>query len=163
MLIVLESNKNQRRKKRMNNTNNEFTVLLVDDEEMVRLAMSTALSHAGFIVLESAQASDALDLYTRHAGSINLVVLDLVLPEMWGDEMLPKLRAIDPRYKSSRLLWVRYKGRRIRRRGGNYKKTRARRKIGAHRTRSPRYLTRSKYPNSPFPSPSFSPTLVPRK
>ena len=99
MLIVLESNKNQRRKKRMNNTNNEFTVLLVDYEEMVRLAMSTALSHAGFIVLESAQASDALDLYTRHAGRINLVVLDLVLPEMWGDEMLPKLRAIDPDIK----------------------------------------------------------------
>ncbi|MFT7692962.1 MAG: response regulator RpfG family c-di-GMP phosphodiesterase, partial [Candidatus Latescibacterota bacterium] len=33
--------------KGMNNTANELTVLLVDDEEMVRLAMSTALSHAG--------------------------------------------------------------------------------------------------------------------
>jgi CheY-like chemotaxis protein len=82
--------------KRMNNTTNELTVLLVDDEEMVRLAMSTALSHAGFIVLESAQANDALDLYERHAGRIDLIVLDLVMPEMWGDEMLPKLREINP-------------------------------------------------------------------
>jgi CheY-like chemotaxis protein len=80
----------------MNNTANELTLLLVDDEEMVRLAMSTALSHAGFIVLESAQASDAIDLYGRHAERIDLVVLDLVMPEMWGDEILTKLREINP-------------------------------------------------------------------
>jgi response regulator RpfG family c-di-GMP phosphodiesterase len=68
--------------KGMNNTANELTILLVDDEEMVRLAMSTALSHAGFIVLESAQASDAIELYGRQAERIDLVVLDLVMPEM---------------------------------------------------------------------------------
>jgi CheY-like chemotaxis protein len=44
--------------------------------------MSTALSHAGFIVLESAQASDAIELYGRQAERIDLVVLDLVMPEM---------------------------------------------------------------------------------
>ncbi len=83
----------------MKNPSTDTTILLVDDEEMVRLAMSTALISAGFIVLESAEANEALDLYERHAERIDLVVLDLVLPEMWGDEILPKLRAINPDIK----------------------------------------------------------------
>ena len=75
------------------------TVLIVDDEEMVRMAMSTALSHAGYIVLDVASGIEALDLYRRHSERINVIVLDLVLPEVWGDDILPQLRQITPDVK----------------------------------------------------------------
>ena len=42
------------------------TVLLVDDEEMVRMAMSVSLSHAGYVVLDVASGKEALDLFQRH-------------------------------------------------------------------------------------------------
>lgn len=75
------------------------TVLIVDDEEMVRMAMSTALSHAGYIVLDVANGTEALDLYQRHAERINVIMLDLVLPDIWGDDILPQLQAINPDVK----------------------------------------------------------------
>src|SRR5207302_171807 len=73
------------------------TVLLVEDEELVRIAARKALLHSGFHVLEANNGVHALKIYglTR----IDLVITDLVMPEMGGRELATKLRQHNPEVK----------------------------------------------------------------
>src|SRR3954468_5670309 len=73
------------------------TVLLVEDEELVRVAARKALLHSGFRVLEANNGVHALKIYglTR----VDLVITDLVMPEMGGRELATKLRQHNPDVK----------------------------------------------------------------
>ena len=68
------------------------TLLLVEDEEAVRSFAVRALSTRGYNVLEASSGSDALDVVSRHDGSIDLVISDVMMPEMDGPTMLSHLR-----------------------------------------------------------------------
>ena len=68
------------------------TVLVVDDRPDARYSMARPLSAAGFDVRETATGRDALRLARLHPDAI---VLDLVLPDMEGYEVLRRLKA-DP-------------------------------------------------------------------
>ena len=72
------------------------TVLLVDDEEMVRRIANAALDQLGYRVIEASNGVEAVDLFRRRRYDIDLVILDLTMPLMTGEETLRKLRAIDP-------------------------------------------------------------------
>jgi two-component system cell cycle sensor histidine kinase/response regulator CckA len=72
------------------------TVLIVDDEDAIRRVASEALSLLGAKPMEAANGSDALDLMRQHLGGINLVLLDLTMPGMNGEEVLRRLREIHP-------------------------------------------------------------------
>ena len=72
------------------------TVLVVDDEEPVRLVAQEALSQLGLTVIEAADGPAALDLLRAHPGRIDLVLLDLTMPGLTGDETLRQLRQIRP-------------------------------------------------------------------
>jgi CheY-like chemotaxis protein len=67
-------------------------VLLVDDEALVRRALRAVLEQAGFQVFEAGDGSEGLSLLARHAGSIDVIVLDRSMPRMSGDEFLAQLR-----------------------------------------------------------------------
>ncbi len=68
------------------------TVLLVEDEEAVRAFGARALSQRGYTVLEAASGVDALEVVAAHEGSIDLIVSDVVMPEMDGPTLLKELR-----------------------------------------------------------------------
>jgi two-component system cell cycle sensor histidine kinase/response regulator CckA len=68
------------------------TVLLVEDEEAVRAFASRALVSRGFTVLTAGSGVEALELMKEHAGKIDLVVSDVVMPEMDGPTLLGELR-----------------------------------------------------------------------
>jgi two-component system cell cycle sensor histidine kinase/response regulator CckA len=68
------------------------TVLLVEDEEAVRAFAGRALTSRGYTVLEAASGVEALELLDQHAGDIELVVSDVVMPEMDGPTLLKELR-----------------------------------------------------------------------
>jgi two-component system, cell cycle sensor histidine kinase and response regulator CckA len=68
------------------------TVLLVEDEEAVRAFAARALSSRGFTVLQAGSGVEALEMIERHAGKIDLVVSDVVMPEMDGPTLLRELR-----------------------------------------------------------------------
>jgi two-component system, cell cycle sensor histidine kinase and response regulator CckA len=68
------------------------TVLLVEDEEAVRAFASRALASRGFTVLQAGSGIEALELIEQHAGKIDLVVSDVVMPEMDGPTLLRELR-----------------------------------------------------------------------
>jgi PAS domain S-box-containing protein len=75
------------------------TVLVVDDEQIVREMARKALERQGYTVLVADSGLAAIDVFRRHPGEIALVVLDLSMPHMNGEETLPELRKIRPEVK----------------------------------------------------------------
>jgi two-component system cell cycle sensor histidine kinase/response regulator CckA len=68
------------------------TVLLVEDEEPVRAFAARALASRGYTVLQAGSGAEALDLIDQHDGKVDLVVSDVVMPEMDGPTLLKELR-----------------------------------------------------------------------
>jgi CheY-like chemotaxis protein len=74
-------------------------VLVVDDEQLVRGLAKKALERHGYTVLLAESGPAAIDVFRRHTGEIALVVLDLSMPQMGGEEALLELRKIRPGVK----------------------------------------------------------------
>jgi PAS domain S-box-containing protein len=75
------------------------TILLVEDEETLSMAVSRMLRKKGYSVLEAADGLTAVDLFRANQTAIDLVLLDLTLPEMSGQQVLRELRRIQPTLK----------------------------------------------------------------
>jgi two-component system cell cycle sensor histidine kinase/response regulator CckA len=72
-------------------------LLVVDDEEGVRKLARLALTQAGYEVMTSADGREALACQARHGDRLRLVVLDLTMPELNGQDTLHALRERDPK------------------------------------------------------------------
>ena len=70
-------------------------VLLVDDEPLVRRSAARQLRAAGFEVIEAASGGEAIEIYESER-TPDIVLLDLDMPELNGEETLQRLREIDP-------------------------------------------------------------------
>ena len=68
------------------------TILLVDDDWLIRKSLSTFLSNRGYEVLVADNGEEALTQYRQHRGSIELVILDVMLPGKNGREVYDALR-----------------------------------------------------------------------
>ena len=68
------------------------TVLIVEDEDMVRSVAVRSLTRLGYKVLEAGNGVEALDVLAEHAGQVDLVVSDVVMPEMDGPTFLKEVR-----------------------------------------------------------------------
>jgi PAS domain S-box-containing protein len=75
------------------------TILLVDDDERVRDLGSRILTKAGYKVLTATNGKEALETYRVGAPQIQLVLLDLIMPEMGGKQCLAEIREMNPRAK----------------------------------------------------------------
>ncbi len=71
-------------------------ILLIDDNETVRKVTTALLETLGYTVLCAAGGAEGIDLYTTHQQEISLIMLDLVMPKMNGEETFSNLRKIDP-------------------------------------------------------------------
>ncbi len=72
------------------------TVFVVDDEDAVRLVAREALSALGLTVFDAADGPSAIAFVRDHQGPLDLVLLDLTMPGLAGDETLRQLRQIRP-------------------------------------------------------------------
>jgi len=72
------------------------TVLLVEDEAALRVLASLILKQAGFVVLEAGDGLEAIDVATRHAGRIDLLLSDVIMPGADGFEVARQLRTMRP-------------------------------------------------------------------
>ena len=69
------------------------TVLLVEDEDSIRRTMGLFLSKAGYTVLSAAGPVEALETAGKHEARIDLLLTDVVMPEMNGRQLTEKLTA----------------------------------------------------------------------
>jgi signal transduction histidine kinase/ActR/RegA family two-component response regulator len=75
------------------------TVLLVDDEEVVLDVGVQMLQHFGYAVLPAASGQEALQIYTGNKENIDLVILDMVMPDMGGRVVYDRLKQCNPEVK----------------------------------------------------------------
>ncbi len=71
-------------------------VLIVDDEDLVRRAARATLEHFGYTVFEASSGRDGADLFSRLRDRIAVVLLDLTMPRMGGQEVWRYIRRICP-------------------------------------------------------------------
>jgi signal transduction histidine kinase/CheY-like chemotaxis protein len=76
--------------------NERGTVLVVDDEPAVRQFIAVVLSRQGYRVLEASDGREALAVCDREARPIDVTVLDVVMPLMGANELLPLLKVRRP-------------------------------------------------------------------
>jgi Response regulator containing CheY-like receiver, AAA-type ATPase, and DNA-binding domains len=74
-------------------------VLLVEDEDAVRMAGVRVLVSRGYTVHEASSGVEALEIYNEIGGKVDIVVSDVVMPEMDGPTLLRELRKRDPDIK----------------------------------------------------------------
>jgi len=75
------------------------TILVIDDEKEVRELVSEMLRFYGYTVLEAPNASNAFTIYEKHKDTIDLILTDIVMPQMSGIEFANKIRPVYPRNK----------------------------------------------------------------
>jgi two-component system, cell cycle sensor histidine kinase and response regulator CckA len=75
------------------------TILLVEDEDPVRAVNARALSARGYTVLEAESGIAALEIIQERGAPVDLVVSDVVMPEMDGPTLLGELRKLYPDLK----------------------------------------------------------------
>ena len=75
------------------------TILLIDDEDMILEVGKSMLEKLGYQVLVAGSGSEALEIYCRQPDEIDLVILDLIMPEMNGRETYDRLKEMDPRVR----------------------------------------------------------------
>ncbi len=68
------------------------TVLVVDDEQSIRAAAANILEHIGFHALHASDGLEALDLLRLHAAEVRLVIMDLTMPNLDGEEAYRAMR-----------------------------------------------------------------------
>jgi DNA-binding NtrC family response regulator len=68
------------------------TILLVEDEPAVRQLFATALSRAGYAVLEARNGEEAVKVFDEHGATIDLLLTDMRMPYMGGAELAKQLR-----------------------------------------------------------------------
>jgi two-component system, cell cycle sensor histidine kinase and response regulator CckA len=74
-------------------------VLLVEDEELVRMVVENMLTELGYQVTSVANGSEAIAYYRKNWKNVDLVLIDMVMPELDGSQSFAVLREINPAVK----------------------------------------------------------------
>jgi len=72
------------------------TVLVVEDEDALREVTRRILARNGYQVLTAASGPEAIDAASRHPGGIDILLTDVVLPQLPGQETADRIRALCP-------------------------------------------------------------------
>lgn len=75
------------------------TILIVEDDEMVRRLVCQALRMYGYQVVEAANAGEALLICETHQRSLPLMVTDIVMPQLSGQELAARLAPLHPKMR----------------------------------------------------------------
>ena len=75
------------------------TLLLVDDEEVIIEVGTQLLEKIGYDVLVARCGEEAIDVYSENIDRIDMVILDLIMPDMKGGLVYDALKGINPHVK----------------------------------------------------------------
>jgi CheY-like chemotaxis protein len=73
----------------------EKLILLVDDEEVIRITGKYILKKLGYSVLTAEDGVEAIEIYKNNKDSIDLIIMDMIMPKMNGAEAFSMLRKIN--------------------------------------------------------------------
>ncbi len=79
--------------------NGNATILLVDDEELVLDAGSKILERLGYTVLEATDGNKAVEIYQKNKDKIDMVILDMIMPDIGGGEVYDRMKMINPKVR----------------------------------------------------------------
>ncbi|HWB84782.1 MAG TPA: response regulator [Bryobacteraceae bacterium] len=79
------------------------TILVVEDEARVRKLIADVLSRRGYKVLEGTRGAEALRICGAHDGTIDLAIVDVVMPEMSGPDLVRHITRMRPK---TRVLYI---------------------------------------------------------
>ncbi len=77
----------------------EGTILLVDDEEMIIDVAKQLLEKLGYMVLVARSGKEAISVYGKNRARIDLIILDMIMPDMSGGNTYDRLKEINPDIK----------------------------------------------------------------
>jgi DNA-binding response OmpR family regulator len=80
----------------MNRKNHQPTVLLVEDDESTRNVMTRILVREGYLALTAENAHDALSILHAPLSPIDVVLLDVHLPDVSGTDLCARIRQLNP-------------------------------------------------------------------
>ncbi len=83
---------------RQTDSTRSFTALIVDDEDPVRRFVERVLREAGYTTAAAAGGTEALKIAAA-LGRFDILVTDMMMPEMTGDELARRLRLQEPQLK----------------------------------------------------------------
>ena len=72
---------------------------MIDDEQMIIDVGSELLEELGYTVVSALSGTEALDVYTENQSSIDLIIMDMIMPGLGGGETFDRLKEIDPEIK----------------------------------------------------------------
>ena len=72
------------------------TVFVIDDELMVRRTAKAVLERFGYTVVTAENGKEGVDLFRAYPNKVAVVILDMTMPVMSGDDTFRELRALDP-------------------------------------------------------------------
>lgn len=75
------------------------TILLVDDEPMVLEVSQELLEMLGYTVVSAKGGREAVELYQEYSDNIDMVILDLIMPDRGGEETYYQLKELNPQVK----------------------------------------------------------------
>ena len=75
------------------------TILLIDDEAMVLDVGGQVLEKLGYTVIEAPGGKEAVEIFEKNKDTIDLVILDMIMPDMGGGEAYDRIKEINPRVK----------------------------------------------------------------
>jgi signal transduction histidine kinase len=75
------------------------TLLLAEDQERLLVVVGRALRELGYTVLEASSPADALRVAREHAGPVDLLLTDVIMPGMRGPDLAARVRAVRPGIK----------------------------------------------------------------
>ncbi len=75
------------------------TILIVDDEDIVLDVGVEVLKTLGYRVLSARSGADAIEIYRQKTGEIDMVILDMIMPQMGGGRVFDAMKGINPSVK----------------------------------------------------------------
>ena len=75
------------------------TILVIDDEQLMRTTAKAILNHADYTVILAKNGKEGLEVYRQKQDSIDLILLDMIMPVMNGKDCFHKLKEVNPKVK----------------------------------------------------------------
>ncbi|MCG2776893.1 MAG: response regulator [Desulfobacterales bacterium] len=75
------------------------TVFLIDDDDMIADVSELILKNSGYDVVIAKSGKEAIEVYKENHSRIDMVILDMILPDMGGGDAYDRLKEINPEIK----------------------------------------------------------------